>query len=85
VKPKDADGVLRLCFILIQDYCFFIGRFELQYPHEADCAPVHFTSAGRTGAPQCGPVPGNKSVQWMGFTVAADGDIGNYILDKPRL
>jgi len=26
-------------FASIQDYCFFIGRFELQYPHEADHAP----------------------------------------------
>ena len=28
------------------------------------------------GAPQCGQVPGNKSVRWMGSTGAAGGDIG---------
>jgi len=52
---------------------------ELQYPHEADWAPVHLTSLARIGAPQCGQVPGSKSVRWMGAAGAAagvGGDIG---------
>jgi hypothetical protein len=59
-----------------QAYGFFIGRLESQYPQEADCMPVHLTSAGRIGAPQCGQVPGNKSVRWMGSTGGAGGDMG---------
>jgi hypothetical protein len=79
-KLKRKPIRLPFCFVQLcfkaQAYDFFIGRFELQYPHEADCAPVHLTSVVRIGAPQCGQVPGNKSVRWMGSTGGAGGDIG---------
>ena len=64
------------------DYCFFIGRFKLQNPHEADCAPVHFASAGRTGTPKCGQLPGNKSVRWIGSAAGAEADGTLGLLEK---
>ncbi len=33
--------------------CFFIGTFQLEYPHKADPGPVHFTLLERMDAPQC--------------------------------
>ena len=75
---KEArSGFLLFCLTFrTQVYNFFIGRLEEQYPHEANCAPVHFTSLARTGAPQCGQVPGKRSMRWDGCAGAGGGVIG---------